>query len=587
MSFGALAAWQAMLLVGAAGAAAAWLFYLKVRPPRVAVPSLLLWTRVLDQKRDLTWWERVRKAVSLAATVLVAALLALAVTRPGPAMAGAGARGRVLIVLDSSWSMLARTSSGETRWDRAVDFARRLAAGAGGDDVALATTAEGLVEGPTSDVALVETAITALRPTGGDDVAWPRVGGAAVVHFVTDGAVARPPDPRVEMHSVYEPAPNVAITAFDVRRAAMPGGEHEAYLELDNYADVAQAVRILVTRGTEAIADTTVDMAPGEAVRQTFPLGPGEPRLRARVSAEHNALAADDEAVAWFDAAQPIAVTVVSADPGALGLLFERHAGVEAQYVAPGRYAPDQSDVLVFYGWLPPDPPGKPALVLAPDTTPWLGQRTVEERDVRWIVAGRHPVLAGVDPQTLDIRRVVGFEGPGLVPVATSVAGTPLVLVADDRDRRLVVLNMSLADSNLPFSPAFPVFVGDAVEWLARPSIASSGRPGLVELPASTRRLTAPGGNDVPLAPAGDRQVARLTEPGLYLADVGGARAVVPVNAGRPETSNLVRTSLSDAEVAAGADAAGATAVWWPYALIAAFVLTSVEWWTWQRRITV
>jgi hypothetical protein len=82
MSFGAMAAWQAWALVVGAGAAAAWLFYLKVRPPRVAVPSLLLWRRVLDQKRDITWWERVRKAVSLALTVLVAAMLALAVTRP-------------------------------------------------------------------------------------------------------------------------------------------------------------------------------------------------------------------------------------------------------------------------------------------------------------------------------------------------------------------------------------------------------------------------------------------------------------------------------------------------------------------------
>ena len=84
-----------------------------------------------------------------------------------------------------------------------------------------------------------------------------------------------------------------------------------------------------------------------------------------------------------------------------------------------------------------------------------------------------------------------------------------------------------------------------------------------------------------------DRAVARLTEPGLYLADVGGAGAVVPVNAGRPDTSNLARTSLSDAEVAAGADLTGTGTVWWPYAVVVAFVLVSVEWWTWQRRITV
>ncbi|HUF48940.1 MAG TPA: hypothetical protein VMM93_14070, partial [Vicinamibacterales bacterium] len=408
MSFGALAAWQAVLLIAAAGGAAAWLFRLKVRPPRVLVPSLLLWRRVLDQERELTWWERVRRAVSLAVTVAVAVALALAVTRPGPAVAS-GSRGRVLIVIDSSWSMLTGTSGGGTRWDRAIGMARRLGAGAGGGEVALATTSDGLIEGPTADLALIETAIGTLRPAGGEDAAWPRVDGTSAVHFLTDGAIPRPIDESVEIHSVFEAAPNVAITAFAVRRAAMPGGAPEAYLEIDNYADTAQPVRLVVTRGTEVVADTTVEMAPGEAVRQTIDLGAGDARLRARVSAPYNALAIDDEAVAWFEGATPIAVTVVSADPGALGLLLQRHPGVAPTFVAPGRYDPAApADVLVFDGWVPPEPPARPALMLAPQNSPWLGERMAEERDVRWSVRGLHPVLAGVDPQTLAIDRAFG-----------------------------------------------------------------------------------------------------------------------------------------------------------------------------------
>ena len=65
---------------------------MKVRPPRVQVPTLLLWRRVFDQAREMTWWERVRRAVSLAATILIAVALALAVTRPGPA-SGPASRG--------------------------------------------------------------------------------------------------------------------------------------------------------------------------------------------------------------------------------------------------------------------------------------------------------------------------------------------------------------------------------------------------------------------------------------------------------------------------------------------------------------
>ncbi|HUF48872.1 MAG TPA: hypothetical protein VMM93_13730, partial [Vicinamibacterales bacterium] len=178
-----------------------------------------------------------------------------------------------------------------------------------------------------------------------------------------------------------------------------------------------------------------------------------------------------------------------------------------------------------------------------------------------------------------------GFVGPDLVPVAESERGTPLVLVADVRARRLVVLNVSPAGSNLPFSPAFPVLIGDALEWLARPQVPVSGRPGVVELPASTTRVTAPDGTAVPIVDAGDRAIATLPAPGLYLVDVGGARAVVSANVGSPEVSNVARTNLADATVAAGG--VGAGIVWWIYAVAVAFVLVALEWWTWQRRITV
>lgn len=587
MSFGAMAGWQAVLLVAAAGALAAWLFYRKVRPPRIAVPSLLLWRRVLDQTRELTWWERVRKAVSLAATIVIAVALALAVTRPGPAVAG-GSRGRVLIVLDSSWSMLAETTGGDTRWARATGLARRLAAAAGGEDVALATTADGLVEGPTSDLALIETAIDELRPAGGEDAAWPQIGGAAEVHFLTDGALARPLDPGVVVHSVYEPASNVAITAFGVRRAPMPDRRGEAYLEVANYADRPQQVRVVVTRGTEVLTDTPVDMAPGEAIRQTLAIGAGEPRLRARVSAPDNALAVDDDAVAWVDGAAPLVVTVVSADPGALGLLLQRHPGVTPRFIAPGKYDAGDADVLVFDQWVPDTPPGKPALLLMPPSTAWLGTRGPEERDVVWSGAGAsHPVLAGVDPHTLDITRAVAFEGPMLTPIARSAAGTPLVSIADVSDRRLVVLGIGLADSNLTFSPAFPVFIGNALEWLARPGLDVLGWPGPIELPGSTTRVTGPSGVPVPLLDAGERKVARLREPGLYLVEAGGARSVIGVNVGGPDVSNLSRTNLADSVVQAGSGDVGAGHIWWLYAVALAFVLIAVEWWTWQRRITV
>ena len=214
MNFGAMATWQALLVIAAAVAAAVGLFLLKLKPPRISVPSLGLWRIVLDENRERSLWERIRRAVSLAAVVLITLAIALAVlrpqriTNPGPGTGptglgtergtrnpGPGTPGsRVSIVLDSSWSMLATTSSGQTRWDRAVARARALAVSAAGDDIVLSTTADGVVEGPTQDVALIEAALDRVAPSGGETSAFPHIDGVRATYFLTDGAVARPLD---------------------------------------------------------------------------------------------------------------------------------------------------------------------------------------------------------------------------------------------------------------------------------------------------------------------------------------------------------------------------------------------------------
>lgn len=581
-----MATWQALALVAAAAGVAAWLFFRKVRPPRIDVPSLLLWRRVFDQSRALTWWERVRRAVSLAATVLVAVLLALAVTRPAPRVTAAS-HGRLLVVLDSSMSMLARTADGRTRWQHAVALAHRLAAAAGSADVSLATTGEGLVEGPTSDTALIESALDRLVPVGGADVPWPRVAGTDDVHLITDGARARPIDPSVTVHSVFEAAPNVAITALAVRPATAAGQGGEAYLEIANYAASAQSVRLTITRGRDVVFDQPVEMGAGEAARQVVPLPPaGDPQLRAQVRAPLDAMTEDDEAVAWIAEADPLAVTVVSDSPAPLASLLQRAPGLKATFTTPAAYRPGREDVVIFDRWLPAQAPSRPALCLAPPTASWLGTAGALEKAPRWTSAGAHPLVAGLDPLTLDIVRVVAYEGAGIEAVARSDQGTPLVEVVDRPDRRIAIVTFGIADSNLAFAPAFPVLVGNAVDWLARPAGSEARHPGLAELPPSTSGVTGPDGRAVPLARAEGAAFARLTTGGLYRVDAGGAHQAIAVNVGEPETSNLARTTV--ARGAAGpADAPASGRAWWLYLAVAALALVTLEWWTWQRRITV
>ena len=295
----------------------------------------------------------------------------------------------------------------------------------------------------------------------------------------------------------------------------------------------------------------------------------GGATLRARVSAPGNALDVDDEAVAWLANGDPIAVTVVSNQPEDLSVLFSHDPVIHATFVRPSEYkAAPPADVIVFDRWAPPDAPGRPALYIAPPTVPWLAKAGRDEVLPQWSVTEAHPVLSGVDPLTLDIARSRRYEGAALKPVARSAQGTPLVSVLDAPGLRGVLIAFSTADSNLTDVPAFPILIGNALDWLARPAAGEIRAPGPVDLPASTTRVTAPDGQPVSLVAAGDRVLARLRTPGLYLVEAGGSESVIGVNVGNPSIGNLSRSNLPP-DVRAATLATFAGRAWWLYGVTA------------------
>ena len=68
--------------------------------------------------------------------------------------------------------------------------------------------------------------------------------------------------------------------------------------------------------------------------------------------------------------------------------------------------------------------------------------------------------------------------------IAGSVLRTPLVRIADEMNRRYVILTFGFADSNLAFAPAFPVLIGNALDWLGGQANGLSRPPSRIFLPA-------------------------------------------------------------------------------------------------------
>jgi len=187
----------------------------------------------------------------------------------------------------------------------------------------------------------------------------------------------------------------------------------------------------------------------------------------------------------------------------------------------------------------------------------------------------------------MPLERARQYAGPGLQPLVFSAKRTPLMLAAEAPDRRLLLFTFSLNGSKLAFAPGFPVLMDNVIEWLTNPASSAARRPGPTTFAGGLSSLQGPNGKSVPIARVGGVAVATLARVGFYDAGFGTAMSEVPVNAGDPETSDLRRTRLTGSSSTNAAQAPSHGRPWWLIAAAMAIGLVALEWWTWQRRITL
>lgn len=400
--------------------------------------------------------------------------------------------------------------------------------------------------------------------------------------------MARALDADVSVESMFEAADNVAITAFDVRPSSALDSAGQAFLEVANYSSTSQSVKISVARGNASLLDLTM-VAAGAAVQRVVLLDRrGDARLRARISAPANALVVDDEAVAWIAGAQPVTVTIVSDQAASFGPLLSqirrsRRRSCRRPITSPGAEA-----VVIFDRVVPAVEPTMPALYIVPTAATWIGVPGTTEAAPQWMPGAWHPMLYGVDVQSMSLERARAYAGKGLDAIAfCSATRTPLIYVRNAPDQRFAIFTFSVTESKLMFAPGFPPLMGNAIDWLAHPVPSAARRPGPATFNARLATIAGPDGKAVPVTEVNGVWIRIARSPRLLDLKSAGASSVMAVNAGDPDTSDLRRTRLPASTRANAASSPLRSRPWWLLAAAAALFLLAAEWWTWQRRVTV
>ena len=390
----------------------------------------------------------------------------------------------------------------------------------------------------------------------------------------------------VRVESVFASAANAAITAFDVRRVWRAQGRYEAYVEVANFSAEPRQVTLAVEVAGTRVFERAIAMNADEIIRHSMPLEAGEGGVvRAAIVNGSDAVKQDDEAFAWVASARPSALTLVTRRNPPLEALLAFDGAVTVERIEPEQYRGTRQGVVVFDRWAPDQPPSQPALYIAPPATPWLLMSASPERAAVWARADEtHTAVRGVDGRTLRFDEVNAYELKDWTPLAFTAKGTPLVAVREPGGVGQALFSFDLTRGNIANDPAFPVLIGDVLEWFARTSPVRVEPPGTVRLPADVTALRKASGGAIDLQRVGDVSVADLREPGVYLAERPSGQVAIAINAGSRASSNVRHSTRADA---VSGSAPAASAGLWIWLIAAAMALLTVEWYTWQRRVTV
>jgi hypothetical protein len=545
----------------------------------------MLWRRVLDDRESNSLWERLRRIISIAIAVTTALLIAVALARPQIEWLTGGGE-RISIVMDTSPTMATLTSDGRSRWEHAVSEASEILDTGGPTTQFRVLDTSGTVASPfTTDRAEAREIVAGMTPRAAKPQ-FPKVDPDSETYFISDGvSVPDVPQPTKRV-SVFENAPNVGITAFEIRSIPSTPLGYQAYLELQNYGtEPAQVELTLNSTGQQRIV-RRLSLRQDEPFMEVFDLSRFDGGVvRAAVESRGDAFALDDAAFAYLPVKRKTRTLLVTTGNSYLETLLKLDTYVDLSVTPPTSYRemPDV-DAYVFDRFAPPVAPSKPALIIGAPEAGWLrGSQGVVQKPAITSWLEDHPLMQFVSVHDLSIERAAKIDAAGLTVVATSNQ-TPLIVASEKP--KWVMLTFDLASSDFPFHAGFPIFIENTLAWFNRESLALQRSPGDIRIPLNDAEIKGMDGNLIPSRQELEQTSFQALEPGLFMATAGDVSIPVAVNLSNRTFSGVNRPAFEDSGIALASGTFLRRELWF-YMILAAIVLIAVEWFTYHRRITL
>jgi Aerotolerance regulator N-terminal len=596
MSFLALASPLAFAMLGGVGLLIVLLYLLKAGTQRITVASNFIWRQLQTTQRPRLdrwrWW------LSLLLALAIGLSIALALTRPQARLVG-GVAQRLVLVLDNSASMLARGSDGKSRWQHALVRARGVILNAGLasqfmllDTVGRAATPDWL----TRDAALAQLNAFAASTSGIARMPVVPVGEQIESIVFTDG-VARLDLPRaVKIDSVFTPADNIAITAFDAMPSPSNPTRYQALVQLFNASPGAKQVHLALT-GTNGFAlERDLNIPAGATVNQTLdvsasPVGV----LRAETRTPFDGFDLDNTAYAVVAPHRAKRVLLVTPGNRYLQDSLKLLPGIQLTVHTPAqnRGALDY-DAYVFDRFAPPIAPTRGALLFRPPPIPWLPvfhNAASNPTITRWDEL--HPLAANVSWRDLQVRRAMlaklSASNKQNDVVLAKGSGESVLIATGNQSTRWITVGFALGDSNFAMQSSFPIFLGNALAWLTGAAPPRAHGLGAIEIPYANAKVTGFDGKLLMTINGARTTVFDAAQPGVFTVTSDAGVEQIVANVIDPQFSDINRSrfAVEPQQLARSFAAARFGFEPWVALLVFAIAVLAFEWVTFTRRITI
>lgn len=433
--------------------------------------------------------------------------------------------------------------------------------------------------------------------------------------------------PRFRWEKVGSQSDNVGFVALSARRRPNNPLQFSVYMELHNFGkgDVDGFVELYV--GKLIMETLRVKMKPGQRWRHIVPrLTAQGQKLSAvfKIKKGKDLLKSDNIAYAVLPKAEAMKILLVSADNLYLqaAMLSDPQLVMKAVPCGQEDSVKGEFDVKIFNDCAPKDVPtsGRYIFINPPlKGTPYKFRL----RRKKFVFAknpivteqrSTHPVMQFISLRDINVQRAKKFRLQRQERALVSSFGLPLVVAHETKSMRALAVGFSLRESDMVLRVAFPLFIRNALEWLSRggrsrpPTSRQTGQVWKIPLPGNLKQVDLFAPTPKPKQKAVAEKVL-VTDglalfsgkrSGFYQLKYSKSQRWIAANLSDPEESQIApgtwkplqgKKSESKDNGFSGIKVLGFTVPIprpiWLYLLLLVVVLLGLEWWTYNRRITV